>query len=205
MIEESSNPLTPELAQAVFRSLAALRAQIAFGWLVEGCECRAQLMIEHLQQQWFQPGRAWMISVGRDLSIPNPRNPRQNIKWRNHVAPTLSVAGMEGALLIMDPSLSQGPLTLAAWASVMRVRTFETSLRGLSQRDILNRQATLALQGQDLDAMAFVLPLGEAPIPELGGSGFCLAPDPPEGVSIHAREMMKRYLALEQRLPKKQP
>ena len=39
-------PLTQEQAQAVFEAMAALGDRIAFRWLAEGCECRAQLMIE---------------------------------------------------------------------------------------------------------------------------------------------------------------
>ena len=41
----------------------------------------------------------------------------------------------------------------------------------------------------------FYLRLGVPPLPELGGSGFRIGPDPSEGVSGYSREMMKVYLA----------
>jgi hypothetical protein len=194
--------LTREEAEEAFRAVAALRDRIAFGYLVEGCECRAQLMIEHLQGLGLEPGRAWAVSVGRPLSFPFPKDPRRSYKWRNHVAPTLRVTEVEHGVLVIDPSLTAaGPLTVSEWAAALRVRSVEVSEVALSQQEILARQAARALQGQELDAVLFSLRLGEAPIPEVGGSGFALAPDPPEGVSALAHRLMKDYLRREKPPP----
>src|SRR6266511_1383322 len=106
-------PLTPEEAQEVFRAIAARGNEIAFRWLREGCECRAQLMIESLQAMGLEPGRAWAVSVGRRLSFPHPTSPDRSYKWENHVAPTLTVEEAEPGTLVIDPSISPaGPLTL---------------------------------------------------------------------------------------------
>ena len=43
--------------------------------------------------------------------------------------------------------------------------------------------------------------LGVAPIPEKGGSGYVIGPDPAEGASANARRRMKEYLASEEPLP----
>jgi hypothetical protein len=187
--------LTRGEAEEAFRAVAALRDQIAFDWLLDGCECRAQVMIEHLQGSGLEPGRAWAIAVGRPLTYPVPGEPRRSYKWGNHVAPTLPVEGVEYGIQVIDPSLtSAGPLTLSAWAGLMRARTIEISEGPLPQVEILARQSARALQGEVLDAVLFSLPVGVAPIPEKGGTGFALDLDPPEGVSAYAHRIMKENL-----------
>jgi hypothetical protein len=188
-------PLTPEQAREAFDDLAARTDEIAFGYLAEGCECRAQLMIERLQARALIPGRAWAVAVGRLLAFPHPSNPKQTYKWRNHVAPTLAVAGAEHGVLVLDPSLSRvGPLTLLEWAQAMRARKVEVSLVGLTQAEILSRQAARALQGEDLDAVVFCLPLGQPPLVDVGGTGFRIGADPDDGPGAFARSMMPRFL-----------
>src|SRR5262245_269328 len=184
--------LSPEDAQRVFDLLAAKGDEIAFRWLKEGCECRAQLMIEHMQALGIVPGRAWAMSVGRPLSFATGPGPRDRFQWYNHVAPVVQAPGGEFGAWVIDPSLTRaGPLTLSAWASAMRARAIEVSDRPLSQAEILGRQAARALRGQDLDAVVFILELGQPPIPEAGGSGFMIGPDPDEGDSAYARMRMK--------------
>jgi len=77
----------------------------------------------------------------------------------------------------------------------MRARLIEVSKVPPSHAEILNRQTTRALAGQDLDAIVFSLARGQAPIPERGGSGFVLGPDPAEGISAHAHRTMIDYRA----------
>jgi hypothetical protein len=189
-----SGALTREQAQKVFEAMAAKRDEIAFGNLAEGCECRAQLMIEHVQALGIEPGRAWALAVDRALVFPSPANPRQSFKWNNHVAPTIAVEGVEHGVLVIDPSTQTGPATLVEWATSLGGRVIELSNRGLSQAEILSIQGARALRGQGLDAVLFRLPLGEPPIPELGGSGFRIGPDPPDGPSLFARAEMQRLL-----------
>jgi len=62
-------PLTDREAQEVFDAVAAREDEIAFRYLREGCECRAQLMIEYMVQRGIDPGRAWALAVGRDLAV----------------------------------------------------------------------------------------------------------------------------------------
>jgi hypothetical protein len=197
-----SRPLTGPEAQQVFAQLAARGDEIAFDYLWEGCECRAQLMIEHLEGMGIDPGRAWIVSVGRLLVVESPARPKMTIKWGNHTAPTIAVDGVEHGVLILDPSLSRtGPITLVQWAGEMRARSLEVSEVPLAQAEILSRQSTRALAGQDLDAVVFLLPRGQAPIPDRGGSGFVLGPNPPEGISAYAHRKMIDYLAAQPKLP----
>jgi hypothetical protein len=136
------------------------------------------------------------------LLVPDPANPKKTIKWGNHTAPTVAVAGVAHGVLVIDPSLSRtAPLTLAEWAAAMQARAIEVVAQPLSQVEILSRQTTCALAGQDLDAVVFSLARGQAPIPERGGSGFVIGPDPAEGVSAYAHRRMIDYLAAQSDLP----
>jgi hypothetical protein len=194
--DAEARPLSAAEAQQVFAAMAAKGDEIAFAYMQEGCECRAQLMIEHMEAMGIDPGRAWAISVGKPLAVVNPVNPKTTIKWGNHTAPTVAVEGVEYGLLVIDPSLSPtAPMTLSQWAGAMRAQAIEVSEVPLSQAEILSRQSSRALAGQDLDAVVFHLARGRAPIPERGGSGFVLGPDPAQGISAYARRKMLDYRA----------
>jgi hypothetical protein len=157
--------LTIAEAQQAFVSVAARAQEIPFRWLAEGCECRAQVMIEHLQAVGYEPGRVWAVSVGRPLAAPNPDNPRQTYKWNSHVAATVRVEQAEHEVMVIDPSLSDsGAVTIGEWATAMSATTIEVSRAGLSEEMILNLQAERMLQGSNLDAVLFILSLGEPPV-----------------------------------------
>jgi hypothetical protein len=157
-------------------------------------------MVELLQAAKLECGRAWALSVGRSLVVPNPANTRQSFKWHNHVAPTLRVPGADHGVLVIDPALSPGgPIDLSGWAGMMKARSIEIVTAGLNQEEILRRQAEGALQGRELDAIVFSLRFDEPPIPELGGSGYRIGPGPSEGAGQHARSMMQTYLARQNR------
>src|SRR4051812_44519405 len=98
--------LTPAQALDVFHAVAARVEEIAFRWLEEGCECRAQLMVEQLQDMGLAPGRAWVLAVGRPLIFRRPSLPERVYRWGNHVAPTVPVDGVEYGKLVINPSLS---------------------------------------------------------------------------------------------------
>jgi hypothetical protein len=101
--------------------------------------------------------------------------------------------------LVIDPSLSPtGPLTLPAWAAAMRARFIEIAEAPLTQALIHELQRARVLAGGDpLDAVVFSLERGKAPLADVGGSGFRIAPDPPEGASVFARVQMQKYLELQ--------
>jgi hypothetical protein len=115
-----SMPLTREEAEKIFAAMAAKADEIAFGNLAEGCECRAQLMIEHMQGMGIEPGRAWAVAVDRDLAFAHSENRRELFKWNNHVAPTVAVVGAAHGVLVIDPSTQTGPVGLVEWAASMR-------------------------------------------------------------------------------------
>ena len=202
--DATPTPLTPAEAQRAYDAMVAKSGEIAFRYLAEGCECRSQLMIESLTAMGFHPGRAWAVSVGRSLAVaPDPTRPRRTIKWGNHTAPTLLTEENPPVVMVIDPSLpgARGPVCLADWATAMKARSVVVSAVPLSQAEILEAQRGRALAGVDTDAVVFSLPLGVAPVPESGGSGYVIGPDPAGGASANARRRMKEYLASEEPLP----
>jgi hypothetical protein len=105
-----------------------------------------------------------VLAVDRLLSFPHPTKPKKSYTWKNHVAPTVPVAGVEYGVMVIDPAISPaGPVLLVDWLRQLRVKSFEVSTVGLAQPEILRRQTERNLQGVGLDAMTFLLRIGEAP------------------------------------------
>jgi hypothetical protein len=199
--------LTAAEAQQVFATMAVKDDRIAFKYVRAGCESRAQLMIEFMEEMGIDPGRSWALSVGRDLMIADPLQPRGKITWHNHVAPTVAVEGVPHGVLVIDPSLTKaGPMTLLEWAESMRARSVLISEVPLTQPQIMDLQtARVTSGGQPLDAIVFFLERGTAPLPDLGGSGFQIGIDPPEGVSKFAHQQQQKYLKLQSQMRPGQP
>ena len=88
----------------------------------------------------------------------------------------------------------------------MRARSLEVSETPLTQAQILALQtARVTGGGPPLDAILFSLERGKAPLPDVGGSGFCIGIDPLEGVSVFARQQQQKYLELQSRMGPGQP
>jgi hypothetical protein len=155
----------------------------------------------------IDPGRSWELSVGRDLVIGDPLNLPGKLSWNNHVAPIVAVEGVPHGVLVIDPSLSKtGPMPLLDWAKTMRVWSIVISEVPLTQAQIAELQTARVIGGeQPLDAILFSLERGQAPLPDVGGSGFRIGTDPPEGVSDFAHQQQQKYLELQSRLIPRQP
>jgi len=84
-------------------------------------------------------------------------------------------------------------MTLLEWAAAMRARSIEISVVPLTQAQILDLQtARVTGGGQPLDAILFSLERGQAPLPDVGGSGFRIGADPPESVSVFAHQQQQK-------------
>jgi hypothetical protein len=82
-------------------------------WLfpVDGCYARAQLGVSHLKNGRQQPPKK--IFVYGDLAVNTPNAPSGEVTWWYHVAPIVSVAGVE---FVLDPALEASrPLTKDEW------------------------------------------------------------------------------------------
>jgi hypothetical protein len=93
----------------------------------------------------------------------------------------------------IDPSLpgTHGPLTIQERAAAIKLTIWEMPATPLSQAEMLNIFAT---KGPDLQGFVYVVPRGVCPVTDIPGSGFRLAPDPPEGIATFvAREVQRLF------------
>jgi hypothetical protein len=191
-------PLTQAEAEAVFAFMAAAEDKMPFLYIKEGCEVRAQLMIDEMVVRGIDPGRAWALTVpGKSLSVPNPLNPRQPIRWGNHTAPVIAIDSTSQGVRVIDPALPgvKGPLTIVEWAAAMKLVAYEWSPKPLSQADMLSIFAERTVKGQDLQGFIFVVERGISPVSDIPGSGFRIAADPPEGIpSFLLKEVQRLFM-----------
>jgi hypothetical protein len=189
-------------AEQVFARMAALGHPgsvdpITFHCPQGACQARAQVMVEHLQQMGLSPRKAWAMSEALGLQQPLTGYPAQALRpvneqgtpllneqgkvtlWSFHVAPAVEAEtlGGERQMMVLDPSLSRGPLRLEAWHGLVRTPAGPNS--------------------------RLLTPLGQAPIdPFTGlpfnGSGYWPHrqgdPPGPGGPSLHARVAMQKLL-----------
>src|SRR5262245_15214703 len=120
------------------------RMDLAWGYPRNGCHARAHLMATAMQQRGLQPGKVWAFADDPQhmLTIPDASVPLGVIEFGFHVAPTVKVQNIAGAVetVVVDPMLHHEPLTIAHWLQ--------------------------ALQGQSAQVIETVL--GQPPIPQLG-------------------------------------
>jgi hypothetical protein len=187
----------------VFAAMAAKGDKIPFRYLKEGCEIRSQLMVEEMAVLGIDPGRAWALAIpGKTLSVPDPLNRQQSIRWGNHTAPVVAIDPTPQGIRVIDPSLpgASGPLTVAAWAAAIRLAVYEMPGKPLSQVEMLDRFAQATIEGQDLQGFVYVLERGLSPVADLPGSGFRLAADPPEGIPAFVHKEVQRPLKEQARM-----
>jgi hypothetical protein len=195
-------PLTHVEAEAVFATMTAKGDKIPFRYIQEGCEVRSQLMIEEMVALGIDPGRAWALAVpGKTLSVQDPFNPGQPLRWGNHTAPTVAISATPQGIRVIDPSLPgvQGPLTIAEWAAVIKLTAWEMPAKPLSQAEMLNRFAQCTMKGQSLEGFVYVLARGVSPVSDVAGSGFRIGADPPEGIRAFVSKEVQRLFKEESR------
>jgi Putative addiction module component len=153
--------------------------------------------------------RTWALAVGQDLVSTDPSTQAENSDGTTMSRLLLPWRGFPTESWSSTPrSLATGPMTLLDWARAMRARSIEISAVPLTQAQILQLQtAQVTSEGQPLDAVLFSLPRGQAPLPDVGGSGFRIGPDPPEGASAfsHQQQQKQKYLQLESKMRPGQP
>jgi uncharacterized Zn-binding protein involved in type VI secretion len=108
-------PLSEAEAQMVFDIMAA-QGDIAFGYPIDGCYARAEMMAERMQQLGLDPSKAWTFAQpGAALTVTSPAFGL--VTWGYHVATTLLVQTAAGPVpMVFDPSLFSQPTTMAGWA-----------------------------------------------------------------------------------------
>lgn len=122
-------PLTPEQAKALFDIMAA-QGDLAFGYPIDGCYARAELMAERMEQLGLDPSKAWTFAAqGGSLMVTSPTFGA--VYWGYHVATTVLVQSAAGPVpMVFDPSLFPEPVTMADWAGKQQ----GTAVSGITPR-----------------------------------------------------------------------
>lgn len=117
-------PVTPQRANELFSTVnaqtccpaSAAAPCIPFLYPDDGCWGRAHEMCRLMINAGAQPNKIWIYG---SLRAATTHNPNCRVLWGWHVAPTLEVSTGSGAqVYVIDPSLFNGPVPQATWASV---------------------------------------------------------------------------------------
>jgi hypothetical protein len=90
---------------------------ITFGYPDDGCWGRAHEMYRLMAAEGVIADKVWIYG---NLRVVTRNNPRCEVRWGWHVAPTLlvDVGGGRSETYVIDPSLFPGPVPRATWAGV---------------------------------------------------------------------------------------
>jgi len=108
--------LTMKEAEELFEYLAE-QDDIAFGYPVDGCYSRAHLMIQKMLELGVPEEILGKIWTAGNLRVETNTDPRGEVKWSWHVAPTISVIDEDGNVvqIVIDPSIESEPVTTDEW------------------------------------------------------------------------------------------
>jgi len=112
----SKKSISAKKAQEIFDKARA-RKDIAWNYTFDGCYARAHLMARMFEEEGIHVDKAWLRG---SLQVPG-ESPQ--MKWGYHVAPLVYVDDGKGGVeeMIIDPSISDKPLSAKEWALKMEV------------------------------------------------------------------------------------
>lgn len=111
--------MTPAQAQAYMDKFK--KTDIPFNYPVDCCYARARTMCAQMEKDGFNCQKFWYAgnlhpvnADGSTVTFPDAASP---VTWGYHVAPMVPVQQPDGTVqqMIMDPSLSDKPLTVDEW------------------------------------------------------------------------------------------
>ena len=111
---------------------------IPFGYPVDGCYARAHLMAAQFKKAGFESekifaeARKTRLVVPSDLAADVAVDAAPTVEWGYHVAPVITLD--TGDRFVIDPSLFDRPVTVAAWLAKMGASAFpERSVESLAK------------------------------------------------------------------------
>lgn len=112
----SKRSISAKKAQEIFDKARA-RKDIAWNYTFDGCYARAHLMARMFEEEGIHVDKAWLRG---SLQVPGES---AQTKWQYHVAPLVYVDDGKGGVveMIIDPSISETPLSAKDWAAKMDV------------------------------------------------------------------------------------
>ncbi len=129
----STPPLSVTEAVALFDHLANMD-HLAFDWPKDGCYARTHLMCREMQALGHVPSKAWAFEADdAPLQFVGGNDVRYN--WWYHVAAALPVCMPDGGVTVcvFDPSIYDGPVPVAQWASGIRARPEKTCVAAFGE------------------------------------------------------------------------
>jgi len=117
----SKKTISLEKAQEL-HDKAKARDDIAWDYTFDGCYARAHLMARMFEEQGVHVDKAWLRG---SLQVPGEAD---TMKWGYHVAPLVYVEEPNGSIkeMIIDPSISDKPLSPEKWSALMEVEFDKT-------------------------------------------------------------------------------
>lgn len=109
----SPKTISMDVANRLFNEARAMD-DIAWDYKMDGCYARAHLMARRFEEQGIHVDKVW---IKGELNVPS-----EGITWNFHVAPVVYVESGDGKVerMVIDPSLSDRPLTVDQWSAIMR-------------------------------------------------------------------------------------
>ncbi len=141
-----SGALTMTQAQALFDRLAA-HGEIPFDYPPDCCYARAMEMGDLMAAEGVESRRVWTYGNlvptkpdGSQVRFP-PTPTGTPVEWGYHVAPTVQVQQADGSVqpMVMDPSLTSGPVSVDEWNRIMSGPGSSISQTASSDRSVFYR------------------------------------------------------------------
>lgn len=121
-------------AQGIFDAMKATNCDpltapapcISFMYPDNGCWARANEMCRLMTVMGEASRKVWITRGVKSLEAKTRNHPSCVIKWYWHVAPTIAVRGpwfWQIRRMVIDPSLTTGPVTEAGWKNIMQDST----------------------------------------------------------------------------------
>lgn len=111
------------------------KTDIPFDYSPDCCYARARVMCDIMEKQGFESNKLWSEGNlaarkpdGTPVTFPDKNGDPRAVTWHYHVAPVVDVEQPGGGVekRVLDPSLSDKPLTVDEWKALCGVKPGET-------------------------------------------------------------------------------
>ena len=111
------------------------KTDVPFDYPVDCCYARARIMCDKMEKKGFASEKLWSEGNlkpkkpdGNAVTFPNQSGSPQTVTWHYHVAPIVNVVQPNGSVArrILDPSLSDKPLSETEWKALCGVSPTDT-------------------------------------------------------------------------------
>lgn len=135
MHNASSEPISMAKAVEIFDDISKTFNNL-FNYVYAGCQVRAHLMSGYLFEKGINPSKAWWIH-NLDGGERKPVNLRKiGLEWGYHVTSAINVLSHKDdkpIVVVIDPSIFDGPVTVSAWAGALGITKEDVQIKGYDE------------------------------------------------------------------------